>query len=190
MAATSLTELMCAMGVAASCAAVALPGAAAALDDLRLAGATRYLSTGLNQARLRAVSRSVAVAVEVVRDARGYAISTYEDGNRNGVLAVDIRDGVDRRVSGPERLPDLFTGIDFGADPDIPGADGSVAPGNDPVRLGASNRVTFTPLGTATPGSLYVRGRRGGQRVVRIYGETGRTRILQFQARGRTWTPL
>lgn len=189
MAATSLTEVLFVMGVAASCAAVALPGASAGLDNLRTAGAAQYLSTRLNQTRLRAVTRSADTAFEVLRDARGYVINTYEDGNRNGVLSADIRDGTDRRVGVSERLSDQFPGVDFGATADLPGADGSAPPGLDPVRLGASGRATFTPGGTATPGSLYVRGRRGSQYVVRIYGETGRTRMLRFNARTRTWQP-
>ena len=50
--------------------------------------------------------------------------------------------------------------------------------------------VTFTPLGTATAGSLYVRGKHNVQSVVRIFGETGRTRLLKFTRGSRTWKPL
>ena len=47
--------------------------------------------------------------------------------------------------------------------------------------------MTFTATGTATSGSLYLLGRGQTQYVVRIYGETGRTRILRYNARSRTW---
>jgi hypothetical protein len=50
--------------------------------------------------------------------------------------------------------------------------------------------VTFTPLGTATTGSLYVRGRHEAQYVVRVFGETGKTRLLKFNRRSGTWNPL
>jgi hypothetical protein len=85
---------------------------------------------------------------------------------------------------------DQFPGVDFGALPGLPGADASAPPGSDPIRLGASDRVTFTPTGTATPGSLYVRGPGNAQYVVRILGETGRTRVLKFSAGSGTWHPL
>jgi hypothetical protein len=50
--------------------------------------------------------------------------------------------------------------------------------------------LTFSPIGTATSGSLYVRGPRSAQYVIRIFGETGRTRTLKFDARTRQWGPL
>jgi hypothetical protein len=49
--------------------------------------------------------------------------------------------------------------------------------------------VTFTPTGTATSGSLYIRGRRDAQYVVRVYGETGKTRVLKFVPRSGQWIP-
>ena len=110
-----------------------------------------------------------------------HVVSVYEDGNRNGVLSRDIQDGVDLIVSPPEHVVDQFPGVDFGALPALPGAEGSAPPGADPIRLGSSDGVTFTATGTATSGSLYLLGRGQTQYVVRIYGETGRTRIL------RTW---
>jgi hypothetical protein len=50
--------------------------------------------------------------------------------------------------------------------------------------------VSFTAQGTATPGSLYIRGSGRAQFVVRIFGETGKTRILRFDPRSGTWKPL
>lgn len=189
MAAFSLIELVFVLGVAATLAAGAVPALLSGVDEVRTAGAARYIAARLQQTRVRAVARTVDTALRVTRDSSGFLITTYEDGNRNGILSADITSGVDRRVGPPERVPEQFPGVEFGALPGIPGADGSVAPGNDPVRLGASDRVTFTPLGTATPGSLYIRGRRA-QFVVRIFGETGRTRILKYHERTRSWLPL
>ena len=85
-------------------------------------------------------------------------------------------------------MPDQFTGVDFGTLPGVPGAEGSAAPGSDPIRLGSSDGVTFTPTGTATSGSLYLLGRGGVQLVVRIYGETGRTRILKYYSATGQWS--
>jgi len=66
---------------------------------------------------------------------------------------------------------------------------GGTPPGTNPIRLGSSSILTFTPLGTSSPGTLYVRGRRGIQYAIRILGETGKTRVLKFDPRTRRWKP-
>lgn len=188
MAAFSLIELVLVLGVAATIAAVSIPRFEASMDEFRAGGAARYVAARLQQARTRAIARNIDVAMRITRDTRGYLVSTFEDDNRNGVLTRDIQDGIDLPVGSAERLTDRFPGVDFGALPAIPGAEGSTPPGIDPIRLGAADAVTFTPVGTATAGSLYIRGRGSIQYVVRVYGETGRTRILRYNARTRTWT--
>jgi hypothetical protein len=115
----------------------------------------------------------------------------YEDGNGNGVLSRDIQRGTDPEVRRGEQLPDQFPGVDFGAVPGLPAVDPSgTAPGTDPIKLGSSDMVSFSPLGTSTSGSLYVRGRKNAQYAVRIYGETGKTRVLRFDGRNRVWKLL
>jgi type II secretory pathway pseudopilin PulG len=188
VAAFSLLELLFALGVAATIALAAIPGVTGAVDEVRAAGAARYLVARLQQARVRAITRSRDTALRIDTDAAGYVVSVVEDGNRNGVLSQDIQDHVDMAVSPAERLSDRFPGVDFGALPGLPGADGSTAPGADPIRLGAADSVTFTPLGSSSSGSLYLRSRRGAQYVVRIYGTTGRTRILKYSIASGTWS--
>lgn len=187
MAAFSLIELMFALGVAATLASAAVPAVSSSIDEFRAAGAARYVAARIQQARVQAITRSRDTALRITRDARGFIVSVYQDGNRNGVLTRDILDGTDAAVGPIERLNEQFPGVDFGALPGIPGAEGSTPPGTDPIRLGAADGVTFTPTGTATSGSLYLLGHGSSQYVVRIYGETGRTRILKFNARTRTW---
>jgi type II secretory pathway pseudopilin PulG len=189
VAAFSLIELTFVLGLAATLTASAMPGMTAAVDDMRTASAARLVVSRLQHARVRAISRGSATAMRITLDARGYAMTTYEDGNRNGVLSRDIQSGDDVVVGPTERLADQFPGVDFGALTGIPGAEGSTAPGIDPIRLGSSDSVTFTPTGTATPGSLYLHG-RATQYVVRIYGETGRVRLLKLSPGSRTWQPL
>jgi hypothetical protein len=120
----------------------------------------------------------------------GYSYAVYVDGNRNGVRTIEIQRGTDSRLVAPERLVDQFPGVDFGAVPGLPAVDpGGIPPGDDPIRLGAANLATFTASGTSSSGSLYIRG-RNAQYVVRIYGQTGKTRVLRFDARSRQWKGL
>jgi hypothetical protein len=188
----SLIELLFVAGFIATASGIAVPQMLAGLDDSRAVGATRYLSSRLYRARAAAVMRSADVAIQFLPAGNGgYTFAEYVDGNRNGVRTHDIDRGVDRRLGGVERLGDSFKGVEFGAIGDLPAVDpGGAEPGGDPIRLGASGFATFTALGTATPGSLYVRSARGAQYVIRIFGETGKTRILRFNARTRQWVPL
>ncbi|MGC4082125.1 MAG: GspH/FimT family pseudopilin [Vicinamibacterales bacterium] len=187
MAAFSLIELMFVVGIVATLASSAVAQIQTSLDAVRASGAARHVMARLQQARVRAVTRNRDIAVRIAADARGYVMAVYEDGNGNGVIASDIQNGTDPQVGPTERLTDQYPGVDFGTLPGLPGVEGSPPPGTDPIRLGAGNGVTFTPDGTATPGSLYVHGHGQWQFVVRIYGETGRTRILAFNPRTRAW---
>jgi type II secretory pathway pseudopilin PulG len=187
----SSVELLFVVSMLATVAGVAAPQVLAALDDFRAAGAARHISARLQRARMDAVVRSADVALQVTQSVSGYSYAVYVDGNRNGVRATDMQQGIDRQLVPPERLFDQFTGVDFGAIPGLPAVDvGGTPPGADPIRLGNSSLATFTSTGTSSSGSLYIRGRRDAQYVVRIYGQTGKTRVLKFDARTRQWKGL
>jgi type II secretory pathway pseudopilin PulG len=186
----SSIELLATCAIAGILSAVAVPTILTSLDDARAAGAVRYVSARLQRARMDAVAANRTTAVRIASGAP-YGMAVYADGNRNGVLSADIQAGVDRAVGRSERLPDHFHGVDFGALPGLPPVDpSSPAPGSDPIRLGSSDMASFTPLGTATSGSLYVLGRRGAQYAVRIFGATGRVRILKFNAQSQQWIAM
>ena len=186
----TVLELMFAVTLSLTLGAVAAPQLLATADDVRAAGAVRYVSTKLQQARMEAVSRSAAVGWQFVSTTGGYSYAPYVDGNGNGIRSQDIQRAIDPRIGGIERLTDRFAGVDFGVIPGLPAVEpGGTPPGTDPIRLGSGNILTFTPLGTSSSGSLYVRGRRNLQYVVRVLGETGKTRILKFDPRTRRWKP-
>ena len=187
----TLLELMFAVTLGLTICAMAVPQLAAAADEVRAAGAARYVATKLQQARTEAVSRSTDVGWQFVTDAGGsYAYALYLDGNGNGIRTYDMEQAIDPQIIPIERLAEQFAGVDFGVIPGLPAIDsGSSPPGNDPIRLGAGNIASFSSLGTASSGTLYIRGRRNVQYAVRIAGETGKTRILKFDSRAHQWKP-
>jgi hypothetical protein len=149
------------------------------------------MSGRLQQTRSVAVLRAANTAVRFTRSGSEYSYTTYVDGNNDGVRSADIQRGVDVEIRPGERLSYHFPGVSFGTLPNLPPVDpGAPSPGDDPVRLGAADLLSFTALGAATPGSLYIRGRGRSQYVIRILGETGRTRILKFDPATARWKPL
>ena len=187
----TLVELVFVVGLVATVSGAAVPQIVSALDDYRAAAAARYVSTRMQRARMEAITRGREVALEFTQVAAGYRFTTCVDGNQNGVLTREIRTGTDPCIASPERLGDHFTGVEFGVQPALPPVDaGSAPPGNDPIRLGASNLASFSAAGTATSGSVFILGRRRTQYVVRIFGATARVRVLRFDERARFWKPL
>src|ERR1041384_2835252 len=177
------------VGLVATLSAIAVPQARAGLDDSRTLGAARYIASRCQRARSEAVTRSAEVGLRFTMDDGTFAYAVYIDGNRNGLRAADIRSGGDREVMPPERLRDVFANVDFGTRPQLPPIDsGAEPPGTDPVRLGPSNILAFTPNGTSSSGTLYIRGQRA-QYAVRVFGDTGKTRVLAFEPRANRWRP-
>jgi type II secretory pathway pseudopilin PulG len=188
---SSLLELVLVAGLIATSSALAMPRLLGALDDFRTLGAVRYVASRLQQTRMEAVNRASDTALRFARSGPSYGYAIYLDGNGNGVRSVDIQSGVDREIHQTERLSDRFPGVEFGALPALPSVDPSAAPpGNDPIRFGSSDLVSFSALGTSSPGSLYILGPNGRQFVIRVFGETGRLRILRFETPGRRWVSL
>ena len=187
----SALEVLFVVGLIVVLSSVAVPQLLSAADDTRTTAAVRYLAGRLQRARMEAVRRASIMSVRFTADAAGYSFAVYVDGNANGVLATDIQRGVDRLVNAPERLSDNFQGVDVGVLPDVPAVDpGGQPPDGDPLKLGSSNAVSFSPQGTSSSGSVYVRGRGRSQYVIRIFGETGKTRVLRYNAATNEWSPL
>ena len=160
-------------------AAAAIPQSLAGLDRARTKGAARHLAARVALARMEAAKRGVYVALRF--EGRGSAVSfaMFVDGNRNGVRTRDIERRIDRRIDSRVRLAEQFPGVTYGLS--------AAAGGGDPLRIGSSGLLSISPIGTATSGTLYVRGRDGTQLGVRIAGATGRTRVLRYDERSRQW---
>jgi prepilin-type N-terminal cleavage/methylation domain-containing protein len=187
----SLLELLLVIAIISVLAGISVPQLLATLDDYRASGAARYLSTRIQRTRMEAIHRSTAVAVQFLQDTNGYAFGIFVDGNGDGVRTQDIRDSVDLRIGAVDRLSNNFAGVEFGLLAGLPAVDpGGVPPAADPIRLGASNILSYSPSGTSSSGSLYLRGRGASQYVVRVFGDTGRVRILKFNAVTRQWKGL
>jgi hypothetical protein len=170
---------MAVVSVSATLACVAVSQVLSTVDHSRGHAAARYLAARLGLARSQAVARGAAVGLRFDQVAGGVAFSVFVDGNGNGIRTVDIQAGVDLPIEPVTSLFDQFPGVDIGLTPN--------SPGTDPVQLGRTNLLTFTPTGTATAGTIYIRDREGTQWAVRVLGSTGRTRVLRYDPRIGAW---
>ena len=151
-------------------AAMAVPQLMAGADRSRTYAAARFLATRMALARVQAVTRGATVGCQFTGEGASVAFTMYVDGNDDGVRTRDIATGIDGPIETPTRLDESFPGVTFQLDNGSGGA----------VQFGAGRILSFTPAGTATSGSAYVRGRDGSQYAVRVLGATARTRVLRY----------
>ena len=166
------------------CVITILAGIAAArvlgpVDHSRGYAAARFFASRLGLARLQAVARGAAIGVRFDRHPGRITYSIFQDGNGNGIRSADILAGVDPRLEEPVALSDHFPGAEIGLT--------AHSPVTDPVQVGSTNLLTFTPAGTATSGTIYISDRAGTQWAVRVLGATGRTRVLRYDPSTRGW---
>ena len=147
----------------------------------------------LRQARSSAIRLGVNVGVKFrTTEAGDVSFTLYEDGDRDGVRTADIDSGVDPRIGLPRQLHHFGRRVRFGFPAGVRPRD----PGDprrrlgrlrDPVRFNRSDLASFSPLGGSTPGSLYVTDGRHHLVVVRVFGRTGKVKILRYDARSERW---
>jgi len=180
----SLLELIVAVGIILLMGSVALPNIVGYRQEVALLGAAQGFKIEFMRARSIATTKNTQTAIRFEADASGKTnYATYVDGNGNGVLAADIANGTDPRIAGPFRLDAGQSGVEVGVLPEAPSPDGGRL-GPEPIRFGNSRMVSFSPLGTGTPGTFYLR-TRSSMAGVRVTGGSARVRIMIL--RGARW---
>jgi len=187
----ALIDMIVAVALCFILAAIAVPVVGGTLDRERTIVGAQYLAGQLQRARLESLKRaqSVAVRIEVIGARTQFRL--YADANGNGVLQKDIDKGTDPPLTPLQWLDDQARDISLRINQTVTDVSGPavIAPGDDPLRIGSSALLTFSPLGSATSGTLYVAAYRGPQMAIRVFGATGRVRVLMFDAQARRWRP-
>lgn len=187
----ALIDIIVAVAISLVMAAIAVPVIGGTLERERTIIGTQYLAGELMRARLESLKRgrSVAARIEIVGDRT--QVQLFEDGNGNGVLQRDIDRGLDLPLAPREWLDDQARDIALRVNQKITDVAGSATleAGDDPLRIGNTALLAFSPLGSATGGTLYVAAHRGPQMAIRVFGATGRVRVLMFDAQSRQWHP-
>jgi len=160
---------------------------------LKMDLATHELVGVLRLARSYAVRHSTKVGVKFRPGVdAGATFTLYRDGDGDGVLTADIDSGVDPQVKPPRQLAHFGSFARFGFPPGPPPRDPG-DPGSrldrldDPIRFNRSDIASFNHLGGSTPGSLYLTDGRYLLSVVRVYGRTGKVKILRYDQETELW---
>lgn len=187
----ALIDVVAAVGLSLIMAAAAVPVVGGTLDREHTVVGAQYLAAQAQRARLESLKRGAAVAVKFEQLDGRTAIQLFVDGNGNGVLQRDIDRSVDLALTPVDWIDHHARGVALRVNQSIDdaGTGDEIAAGGDPLRIGNSTLLSFSPFGSATSGTLYVAAPRGPQMAIRVYGATGRVRVLMFDAQARTWRP-
>jgi len=182
----TLAELLIVLTLVLIVAAFAVPTTAATVDAGRVNHAAGTMATRFRLARQEAIAQSRSVALVFDQLNGRWTFQVCVDGNGNGIRRSEIASGTDACIEGPVDLQAMFPGIRIDVDPTLRGPAGE--PGSpDPVRFGASDIASFSPLGSCTAGTLFLRSPLGAQYAVRIGGATSRVRVLRYDEVSRAW---
>jgi hypothetical protein len=183
----ALIDVVFTLGLVAILAGIAIPTWHATRQQGAARAGARFLATRLQQVRMEALKRNVAVALRIDPDTLDL-LAVYADGDGDGVLESDVARGADPLIEPARRLSD-FTSVALRIGRDVPEPESRtvLTAGSDPLRVGRSSLISFSPLGTGTSGTLYLAADEGPQMAVRIFGATGRMRVLRFEEATGQW---
>lgn len=177
-----------AVGVVGLVAAMSAPVLAGSADAGRARSAAQYLASECRSARMQALTGQRTSSLVFDMPNGEWTVRRCVDGNGNGMRRAEIASG--RDVCGtPIALAAQFSGVRLAVAAGLPDPDGGAAT-TDAVRFGASDIASFTPLGTASAGTVYLRSTAGAQYAVRVAGPTGRARVLRFEPATGSWREI
>lgn len=158
----------------------------------RLRMAAGELRTVLHVTRMEAVRSSLSVGVRFYPSEREVTFGVFADGDYDGVLNEDIDAGVDRPIRPPRTLAQMGGDIRFGFPtaglrPSDPTTGKPLDELDDPIRFNRSDIASFSPIGAATPGTVYLTDGRRGMAAVRVSNRAGRVRIYLRDAADGSW---
>jgi Type II transport protein GspH len=185
----ALIDVVFTVGLVAVLSGIAIPAWLTTREYAAQRAGARYIAARLQDARIQALKRNVIVALRFdPGDLDRFAL--YLDGDGDGVLTGDILSGTDRLIGAEHRWSEYTSAVKLLVRDDVPEPEtGSpLAAGSDPLRVGSSTLVSFSPVGSCTSGTIYLAGSSGPQMAVRLLGSTGRLRVLRYDSARRRWS--
>ena len=183
----SLIELLTVVAIIGTIAVCAVPAFATYRRRMSVLAAAEQLRNVLRLTRQKAITTGHNVGIKFIAG-REWTYAMYEDGDGDGVRNDDIDRKIDRRIFGPAIVMPSFHIATIGLLPvTVKDPDGDpLKPGDSPVQFGRSTICSFSPMGSGTPGTVYLIDGGGQLWAARCAGNGGRIRLLRYD--GRKWS--
>ena len=191
----SLVELIVISCLISIAAAITIPWLFQWGLGLQVRMAAQQVAGTFQLARLHAIRHETNVAVKFRTDDGIVTFGLYRDGDGDGVRNRDIDAGIDPQLLAPRRLDYLNRRVGFG----FPAGDAPVEISNhrrrikrmmDPIRFNTSDLATFDPLGTATPGTVYLSDGLYHLIAVRVSPQSAKTCLWRYDPSIERWRRL
>lgn len=179
----SLVEALIVMVIITITIMITIPSALAMRERAAIRGAAGEIRGLFSLARSQAIARGRNVAIKFLRIGDQWQYAFYEDGNGNGVRNAEIANGTDPLLKPYEAVLQGVSGGWIGL-PKVavpnPTDAGVIEPNGSPIRFNQSTICSFSPLGSATSGSVFLTGGSDTAAVLIVYGPTARIRMMRF----------
>lgn len=185
----SVLEMVAVVAIIGLVAMSAMPSFAAYRRHLSLYAEADQMRTILRAARSRAIARNANAGVRFAQKGADWTFALYDDGDGDGIRSDDIASGVDRCYAAPTVLMPQFHIATIALLPvAITDPDGDkMLPTASAVQFGKSATCSFSPTGSGTPGTVYITNAAGEIYAIRVYGGSGKVRVLRYAASIKKW---
>lgn len=186
----SLVEIVVVLVLTGIGTAFALPRLGQAHRNAALTSVTRKLQMNLLRVRSEAMHTGYACGIVFEKRGSSWHCTLVRDGDDDGIRRDDIARGIDLPFSEILELDTGGASLGFLRNVRIPNPSGGGALGGnfeDPVRAGGADILTYRPGGTATPATLYFCDHCESMKAIRIFGLTGRIRVLKWRVGTTRW---
>lgn len=182
----SLIELLIVIAIIGLFVGITLPNLNKIQRRIALRAAVGEMRSAFHLVRMRAIARNVNTGLRFMLIAGAWHFATYEDGDYDGVRNDDIKKGIDKPVAPPRPVFSQSGIVTIGL-PDYPFKDPDGDAVKSAVTFNQSLLASFSPLGEATPGTVYITDNDGDLWCVRVYGATARIRSLRYDRATKKW---
>jgi Tfp pilus assembly protein FimT len=185
----ALIDLIVVLAIIGIIALCAIPAFAAYRRQSSVLAAAVEMRALLRAVRSRAIAHDGNCGVKFVKTGTNWTYTLYDDGNANGISNADITKGIEKRYFGPAVVMPSFRTASISLLPKtIRDPDGAKLLPTDPaLQFGNSTICSFSPQGGGTPGTIYISDGISNLYCVRVFGATGRLRMLRYDSGKQKW---
>jgi type II secretory pathway pseudopilin PulG len=185
----ALIDLIVALAIVGIIALCAIPAFAAYRRQSSVLAAACEMRSLLREIRSRAIAHDGNSGVKFVKAGTNWTYTLYDDGNGNGVSNADITKGIDKRYFGPAVVMPSFRTASISLLPKtIRDPDGAkLLPTDNALQFGNSTICSFSSQGGGTPGTIYISDGTSNLYCVRVFGATGKLRMLRYDSGKAKW---